>query len=235
MTWIKTCGTTNLEDARAAVGAGVDALGFVFAASPRQITTEQAERIIASMPAAVEKVGVFVNDSVVRISEIVQHVGLTAVQLHGTESLEFVHELHAKLSNGHGARIIRAMKPPAAPVEASGSAALPSGILERDPETHEISAGPLAAVLVDSASGLQRGGTGKTFDWQASRLFIPMMNAYVKVIIAGGLTPANVGEAIATLRPWGVDVCSGVEHRPGKKDYEKMRAFVAAVRQADRL
>ncbi len=228
------CGTTNLEDARAAADAGADALGFVFAPSPRQITPEQVERIVASLPAALEKIGVFMNESVERISEIVQQAGLTAVQLHGTESVEFANELHAKLTNGRSVRIIRAMKAP--PATGPGvSVGLPPGILERDPATREIRPGPLAAVLVDSASGLQRGGTGRAFDWQASRLFIPTMNAYLKVIVAGGLTPANVGEAIATLRPWGVDVCTGVERRPGKKDHEKVRAFIAAVRAADKL
>ncbi len=233
MTWIKICGTTNVDDALAAVQAGADAVGFVFAPSPRRIEPKRAREIVAKLPPQVERVGVFANETVERLCAIVREVGLTAVQLHGTESGESIAELHAALSNGKDARLIRALKPPTAEPNAHPSARsflAANGIFSDDPSSEL-----LAAVLVDSACGLQRGGTGETFDWEAARLFVAMLNARVKVIVAGGLTPGNVGEAIATLRPWGVDVCSGVEREHGKKDHEKMRAFVAAVRAADRL
>ncbi len=240
MTWVKICGTTNLEDARAAVAAGADAVGFVFAPSPRRIPAAEARRIIADLPPQVEKIGVFANESAERIREIVEEAGLSAVQLHGDESLQFVRDLHSQLNQRHEVKLIRALKLPpletaslqTRPGEAIGWDPFGPGMAEIDEQTHQLQLGPIAAILLDSAGPEGRGGTGKRFDWDAARRVTVFLNLVAKVIAAGGLTPANVAEAIAALRPWGVDVCSGVECEPGRKDHAKLRAFVAVVREA---
>ncbi len=240
MTWIKICGTTNVEDARAAVEAGADAVGFVFAPSPRRIEPERAREIVAALPRRTERVGVFANEPAERIREIVARVGLTAVQLHGEVTLGFVNEVHAQLQ-ACGTKIIRVLKMPrfreAKPQEAVGWDPFGAGEAELDPSTGQLRLGPIAALLFDNAGPGGRGGTGRAFDWSAGRAMIAGlgMASGVRIIVAGGLTPENVGEAMTTLRPWGVDVCSGVERARGAKDHEKLLAFVTAVRAADRL
>jgi phosphoribosylanthranilate isomerase len=217
--WVKICGTTNLEDALAAVDAGADALGFVFAESPRRVEPGVAREIVRSMPEGIEKVGVFVNETAERISEIVQQAGLTAVQLHGDESLEFANQLaeHRRL------RVI-----PVLPITKIRE-------VERQTGAVCIMPGPLIdTILIDSAMRDKRGGTGRTWDWGLSRGFTQAFRAgKVKVIVAGGLTPRNVRAAIETMLPWGVDVASGVEREPGKKDHEKVREFVKAAKNTD--
>ena len=217
MTWVKICGTTNLDDARLAVEAGADAVGFVFAPSPRRITPEQAREIITQLPATVDKVGVFVNESPERIREIASAVGLTAVQLHGDEDVEFTGAL-AATANGCGAlRVIKAV-----PVQ-GGFGARVRSFADR---AH------VHAVLLDSASAV-RGGSGEPWDWRSVAEFMPRTrNESLRIIVAGGLNAANVGDAIRAVRPWGVDVVSGVEREPGRKDPGRLKAFVAAVRGA---
>jgi phosphoribosylanthranilate isomerase len=221
MTWVKVCGTTNLEDARAAVAAGADALGFVFADSPRRITPEAAAKIVAEMPSQVEKVGVFVEHSPAAIREIVQQVGLTAVQLHiDEEHLAQDREL-LPWAEERGLRIIVAVSM----LESAGLGVEQSKSVAR----HR------PAMLLDSMTPSLRGGTGVTWDWKQFAPFVEAVRSAVDVIVAGGLKPENVQEAIQVLHPWGVDVASGVEREPGKKDHEKVRAFIAAVRQAETL
>jgi len=217
--WVKICGTTNLEDALAAVDAGADALGFVFADSPRRVEPAAAHRITRSVPERIEKVGVFVNESAERIRKIVEEAGLTAVQLHGDESLEFANEL----AKDEGLRVI-----PVLPITKIRE-------VERQTGAVCIMPGPLIdTILIDSAMRDKRGGTGRTWDWDLSRGFTQAFRAgKVKVIVAGGLTPGNVKAAIETMLPWGVDVASGVEREPGKKDHEKVRAFVRAAKSSD--
>jgi len=223
MTGIKICGTTNSEDAQASVAAGADALGFIFAPSPRQIDPSSARDLVAALPKQVEKVGVFVNESAERIREIVEQAGLTAVQLHGEESPEFA----AKLFQ-------------------SGDSPQPRTPLLRLFKTIQVGSGfeaelrafaevrQINGVLLDSGSGSLRGGTGRTFDWRRTSAMVPAYPGDLRIIMAGGLDPSNVGDAIGSLRPWGVDVCSGVEREPGKKDPEKLRSFVTAVRKTEK-
>lgn len=219
MTWIKVCGTTNLDDARAAADAGADALGFVLAPSPRRIDAERAGEIVAGLPRRVEKVGVFVNETAERIREIVERAGLNAVQLHGDETPEFA----AGLFRGPG-KVTRAQ------VRIFKALAVAPGIeteLRRFIMSHAVD-----GILLDSADhnkGL-RGGTGRSFDWDRVEDFLPGVAAHMRIVLAGGLGPENVGAAIRKLCPWGVDVCTGVEREPGKKDPEKLLRFISAVR-----
>ena len=218
MTWVKICGTTNLDDALASSEAGADALGFIFAPSPRQIDRSTAKKIVSQLPPQVEKVGVFVNESTDRIREIVAEVGLTAVQLHGDEDAEFIRQLHNgwSVSNEDGPIHIEIIKTlavnPAFGVRANGFAG-----------------SPIDRFLLDSASAL-RGGSGVSFEMSQAADFL---RRYPRTIIAGGLDVSSVADLVRKRRPGGVDVVTGVEREPGRKDHKKVRAFVAAVRQAD--
>ena len=215
MVWVKVCGTTNLEDAQAAVDAGADALGFVFAQSPRRISPSEAKRIIAVLPRKVEMVGVFVNQKSQVILETAEKAGLTAVQLHGDETLEFAHQLREEArAAGTRLRIYKAvaMKHPAGELDLFS----PRNLVD--------------AYLLDSGSSARRGGTGKKFDWEQAAPLVRFVGGRFDLIIAGGLNPQNVAKAIGLFRPWGVDVVSGVEREPGKKDHAKVRAFVKAAK-----
>ena len=210
MTWTKICGTTNLEDALMSVEAGADALGFVFyEKSPRNVSVEQVREIVRELPEGVEKVGVFVNESWERVEEIADTAGLTAIQLHGDE-----------------------YRDPCTPeTERNIYLAIPAG----DLTGNFVLAPPrnLAAVIVDSGTRQHPGGTGKPFDWTASRAAVAALRRAVRVVIAGGLVVENVGRAISVLQPWGVDAVSGVERIAGRKDPTKVRKFIAAVRAAE--
>jgi phosphoribosylanthranilate isomerase len=223
MTWVKICGITNLEDALTAVEAGADALGFVFyEKSLRRIDPKAAGKIVAQLPTHVERVGVFVNESKERIDQSAQQAGLTMVQLCGKESVVvFSNYLRGRQNVNHRPKIISAI--PAA--ELSEAELLVTGELKRS----------LHSLLIDSGSGAQPGGTGKCFDWEKAREMFEQLALRIPTIVAGGLTPENVADALALLHPWGVDVSSGVESKPGKKDPDKVQAFVAAVRQVERL
>jgi phosphoribosylanthranilate isomerase len=216
MTWIKICGTTNLEDAQLAAEAGADALGFIFAPSARRIAPAAAAEIIPVLPSKVEKVGVFVNEPAGQLGEMVTTLGLTAVQLHGDETSEVVHAIEAAF--GGDFRIIKALAAEAA----SGDSPLSDEF-----------ARPKRAFLLDNTGLGARGGTGEAFSWHDTALGVRKLSLRFNFIIAGGLTPENVSEAIRLFRPWGVDVVSGVESKPGKKDPGKLRAFIQAVREAD--
>jgi phosphoribosylanthranilate isomerase len=218
MTWVKICGMTNLEDALVAVGAGADAVGFVFyEKSPRKIGVEAAREIVEKLPERVEKVGVFVDLESEQIREIVLAVGLTAVQLHGKRSAESV---------------CKDLTSPADRVGVSKVILMVHGDALKEDILVLIS--NVFAILLDSRSNGATGGTGMTFDWEATRTAVQSMSLMVPVIVAGGLTSWNVSEAMRLFQPFGVDVASGVEARPGKKDPEKVRAFVKAVRDVDR-
>jgi phosphoribosylanthranilate isomerase len=219
MTWVKICGTTNLEDALAAVEAGADALGFIFAPSPRRIEPQAAREIVRQVPEQVEKVGVFVNETSARIRDVVKQVGLNAVQLHGDETLEFAEQLFPADARP---RIYQAVSMKSWFSQSGG------GAFVWDERARKL----FSALVVDSGSPTRRGGTGLTFDWSRAQAFIASLKKQYKVIVAGGLNPENAARAVRLFRPWGVDVTSGVEREPGKKDPEKMRAFVAAVHSA---
>lgn len=237
MPWIKVCGITNLEDARAAVEAGADALGFVFAESSRRVDASTARMIASGLERNVDLVGVFVDESPERIIDTAVEAGLTGVQLHGGETVDFARKLHAELACLNSpVKLVRSINMPAAPTGAESLGWDPSafGIVEVDPHTAEMKPGFFAAVLVDSGSATQRGGTGRTFDWHGTRMLLAFIQSYTKVIVAGGLNPGNVRQAVELFRPWGVDVSSGVEMSPGKKDPEKVKAFIGAVRATER-
>ncbi|HLW84134.1 MAG TPA: phosphoribosylanthranilate isomerase [Candidatus Sulfotelmatobacter sp.] len=222
MTWVKICGTTNLEDALIAVEAGADALGFVFyEKSPRYVTVETAREIVEKLPEGVEKVGVFVDLASESIRQIVLNAGLTAVQLHGKASMESVWKNPRPAAECVGASKLIPM--------VQGDALKDGGFLI-SPRAQE----SIFAILLDSRSNGAPGGTGTTFNWDATRESVQAMSRTVPVIVAGGLRPLNVADAMKMLQPFGVDVVSGVEARPGKKDPERVLAFVRAVREMDR-
>jgi phosphoribosylanthranilate isomerase len=217
MTWIKICGTTSLEDALTAVDAGADALGFVFyEKSPRKIAVEAAGKIAAKVAPGTEKVGVFVEEPLEKILLTAAQAGLTAVQLHGGQYLEpgFLQQL----KNSRDLKVFLVV--PAEKIS--------------NPDWLKTSGLGVSAVFVDSGTPQLPGGTGRVFDWNAAAPRIEAISKNANVVVAGGLTPANVAEAIHILKPWGVDVASGVEARPGTKDPEKVRAFIEAVRKADK-
>ena len=222
MTWIKICGTTNLEDALTAVEAGADALGFVFAPSPRRVSPRDAGRITAGLPSSVEKVGVFVNQSVELVLDTVEKAGLTGVQLHGQEDGGFARRLrdHA----GSQLRLVKAVSMSEVGEAKGKSFAVAMG---------DGAARVFSALLLDSGSGVKRGGTGTTFDWQEAAPMARLLGKKFPLIIAGGLKAENVAKALRIFQPWGVDVVSGVEQDPGKKDPAKLRAFIAAVRAVE--
>jgi len=210
--WVKICANTSLEDALLAADAGADAVGFVLAPSPRRVNAEQVAAIVPHLPARLEKIGVFVDASFEKIATTVKTAGLTGVQLHFSAAPELAAKLRERL--GPSLRILSVVHfDPAAPAPAV------------DPSVD--------GVLVDSRTATAVGGTGKTFDWAlAGKTLFRNAEARTRLIAAGGLTPENVAEAIATLSPWGVDVVSGVEAAPGRKDAAKVRAFVTNARAA---
>ena len=222
MTWVKICGMTNLEDALAAVEAGADAVGFVFyEKSPRKVSVEAAREIVEKLPESVEKVGVFVDAECERIRAVALDVGLTAVQLHGKRALDSVWEDTRPAAECVGVSKLIPMIP--------GDALKGGGIMVRERVREKI-----FAILIDAQVNGTSGGMGAKFDWEATHGMVQALSLSVPVIVAGGLTGSNVGEAMKLFQPFGVDVASGVEARPGKKDPEKVRVFVRAVREMDR-
>lgn len=203
MTKIKICGNTRKEDVDLAVELGVDLLGFIFGPSKRHIDVEQARQLVGDVPDAVERVGVFVSEPVEVIGQAVEACGLTAVQIYR----------------------------PITPQDRElGVTLLPALRVRNGEDLDALRFEPRDHPLLDTwASDTTGGGTGQTWDWgQASRL----ARRY-PILVSGGLTPSNVGDAVDRLRPWGVDVCSGVEAEPGRKDPDKLRAFVSAVRKVN--
>jgi phosphoribosylanthranilate isomerase len=214
--WIKICATTSLEDAQLAAESGADAVGFVFAPSPRRVTAEQVAAITPRLPSELEKIGVFVDATLEEIESAVGACGLTGVQLHCEAGTDLPRRLRETF--GSTLRILRS-------VHFDADAAERTATFDGDAN--------IDAILFDSRTPAAVGGTGIAFDWLAAReVFFHSAQARPR-IAAGGLTPANVAQAIATLRPWGVDVASGVESEPGRKHPDKVRAFVANARAVD--
>jgi len=208
MVKVKICGITNWGDARQAIESGADLLGFNFVAtSPRYVTPAKARRMVKKLPRKISAVGVFENMPEETMLEIARSVGLDQLQLHGDETPAMVARLAG--SNRRRLRVIKALR-----VKKSFRAGQLDAYKRAD------------AILLDAYSRKARGGTGKTFDWQAAR----RAKGHGRIILAGGLTPENVAEAIRAARPYAVDVCSGVESRPGKKDARRMRNLVNAVK-----
>ena len=218
--WIKICGNTSLEDAQLAVEAGADAVGFVFAPSPRQVTAVQAAAITRKLPPSIEKIGVFVDAQLDQIYSVVRECGLTGVQLHFDAAPELPEKLRKHL--GPQIRILRVVH-----FGASAADLLAEQIAQHASNPH------VDAVLVDSRTAKAVGGTGAAFDWVSARSTVFLDAEECKLIAAGGLNPTNVAKAIATLRPWGVDAVSGVEAAPGRKDPKKLKDFVKRARAAE--
>lgn len=225
MLWVKICGMTNPEDALAAAEAGADAIGMLFAPSKRRIGIEQGKQIVQALPRTMEKVGVFYDETCSTIEYIAAEVGLTAIQLHGYEPPAFAKSLFRNNSRRLRSqmRIFKTLH-------------VCEGVenIARDFLRERCVDGLLLdSVVHDPGSGqVQLGGTGQTFDWQWISEGLPGVARETRVIVAGGLSPVNVAEAIRVMQPWGVDVCSGVECEPGKKDTNKIREFVTAARAA---
>ena len=213
-TWIKICGTTCVEDALSSIAAGADALGFIFAPSKRRVTPEQTQQIIAELPGEVERIGVFMNSTAAEIASVVCQVALTGIQMHGEE---FPPEVYTYLPKDRR-DAMRKIK----------TIAVRDGLVLGKFDLIVAEPAVVDAWLLDSGAG-----SGKTFNWQATRE--QLSGQQQRFIVAGGLTPENVGEALKIFRPWGVDVVTGVEREPGRKDPEKLKAFVAAVRKAEQI
>ena len=206
MTRIKICGITNLDDGLEAIAAGVDALGFVFVPNtPRYITPSQAKLVIKQLPPFITNVGLFVDSEIDEIEDIVNHCKLDAVQLHGNESPEMCSQISLQT------KVIKSFHVKKEPQ-----------VLRNEIENYRVD-----AYLLDTFIKGKAGGTGQTFDWRIAE------GLSQRIILAGGLTPDNIGTAIAQLQPYGVDVSSGVEKSPGKKDTNKIYSFVRQVRKAN--
>jgi phosphoribosylanthranilate isomerase len=219
--WIKICANTNLADAQLAANLGADALGFVFAPSPRRVTPEQVAQITPHLPPSIERVGVFRTQNEAEIVDAVRRAGLTSVQLHGGLNPTLSERLKTRL----GDRLIQTLH---WIVDATGESA---ALITR--QLGEVAAaGTVDRVLVDSKVGPALGGTGVAFDWKAARSVLSQNLGNLKLIVAGGLRPENVALAIQALEPWGVDVASGVESAPGQKSSERLEAFIRNARQA---
>ena len=211
--WVKICANTSLADATLAADAGADAVGFVFAPSPRQVTTDQVAAIAPALPSSIEKIGVFVDSTFEQIVSAVETCGLTGVQLH----FEGGKDLPARLRDRLGSlRILHVLHYAPDLLSKAKDLAADNNI---------------DAILIDSRTSTAIGGTGIRFDWdEAASLF---HHSGKRMIAAGGLNPANVAEAIRKLNPCGVDVASGVEAAPGRKDPDKVRAFIENARKAN--
>lgn len=201
---VKICGITTPQDALAATEAGADALGFVFyKGSPRHIFPEEAARIIAQLPPFVQAVGLFVNENPDTVNQIVRLCHLGLVQLHGDESPDYCSQIDARIMKAFRVRSLTCLDP--------------------------ISDYRLSGCLLDAYSPTAYGGTGQIFNWEIAREAVKRGH---RIVLAGGLTPDNVAEAIRQVQPWAVDVSSGVESAPGKKDADKVRAFIRNAKEA---
>jgi phosphoribosylanthranilate isomerase len=216
--WIKICGNTSLEDARFAAESGAHAVGFVFAPSPRQVEPILVSKITPQLPPQLEKYGVFADAGFDEIVSTVAECNLTGVQIHRSSDTSLPSRLRRHFSRRIS--ILRVLH-----YKDHGSIF--------DQELSELGGNDaLDGVLVDSSTKRAVGGTGITFNWLQARNSFLRAAPHLRLIAAGGLSPENVKQAIQTLRPWGVDVVSGVESAPGKKDPAKVQAFIRSAQEA---
>ncbi len=204
---VKICGITHMADAEKAIELGADALGFVFAKSPRQITPQKARDITRRISPFVKTVGVFVNEQPSEIRKVMDFCGLDLLQLHGNETVSACSKLAPK--------VIKAFR-----VQSEASL---SQIAEF--KNH------VRAILLDAYQEGLNGGTGKTFDW---RLAMKAKASGIPMVLSGGLGPGNIDEALEQVNPFAVDISSGIEKRPGIKDHEKMRIFMGKIKDFER-
>lgn len=202
-TRIKICGITSVDDAKAAATAGADAIGLVMAESPRQVNTALARHIAQQLPPFVTVVAVFVNEEIRTVERLHREIGFHVAQLHGDEDPDYLRHLEVPAIKSFAVR--------------------DNSVLEQIEEYRE------PAFLLDAYSPTKAGGTGQSFDWQIA----VKAKAYGRVILSGGLTPDNVTDALQTVHPWAVDVSSGVESSPGKKDHNRIVEFITKVRTWD--
>jgi phosphoribosylanthranilate isomerase len=203
MVKVKVCGIKEPEDARVAADAGADAIGLIFAESPRRVSAEQAREIVSVLANGVIKVGVFVDEEPREVLRIAREIGLDYVQLHGDESPETV-----TVMREGGVKVIKALR-------VQDAASL------REMERYDAD-----LFLLDSHSEKMRGGTGTRFDWGLAKA----VRGYANILVSGGLSPENVREAIELFEPYGVDASSSLEDVPGKKNGERVRRFVHAAK-----
>ncbi|MGB3683329.1 MAG: phosphoribosylanthranilate isomerase [Rubrobacteraceae bacterium] len=203
MTWVKVCGTTNAKDALLAADAGADAIGLIFADSPRQIDAKRAGEIAAALPDGILKVGVFVDEDPERILEVAGQVGLDYAQLHGDEGPEVV----ARVRDG-GLKVIKALR------------------VRNEESLDLLDEYGADFYLLDAYSEKARGGTGERFDWGVAKA----LKGYANILVSGGLAPENVRAAIEFFDPYGVDASSSLEDEPGTKNGERVRRFVSAAK-----
>ncbi|MBI5397818.1 MAG: phosphoribosylanthranilate isomerase [Verrucomicrobia bacterium] len=225
--FIKICGITNKADAFAAVEAGADALGFVlWPQSKRYVAVEAAARIVEMLPASIARVAVLVNPSREEVEQLLASGAFNTLQFHGDETSEFCAAWCGQAKVWKAFRVAGSGDIPVADSAIKNAATFLSPLPVIPPMAGY---SVVDAVLLDSYSPASRGGTGKTFDWslarEAKRFGRP-------VILSGGLTPANVREAVRVAQPDGVDVSSGVEMAPGRKDHEKVREFIRNAKAA---
>ncbi|MFH1540720.1 MAG: phosphoribosylanthranilate isomerase [Elusimicrobiota bacterium] len=221
MTKIKICGITNEKDALWAANAGVDFIGVNFYKnSPRKISVGMAKKIVTSLPEFVKSVGVFVNEDIDNILKIIKKVGLNAVQLHGNETQEYCAQLKEKISSSVPANTLWGGKPQIIKAFRIGS----------DFQIEQISNyNDVDYFLLDTFVEDLLGGTGQTFNWNIA---VEIKKLMKPIFLSGGLTSENILQAIEKVESFAVDVCSGIERTPTRKDYDKMIAFVKAVRKA---
>jgi phosphoribosylanthranilate isomerase len=218
--WIKICGNTSLTDAQHAASVGASAVGFIFAPSPRRVTIDQVRTISPHLPRNVDRYGVFVNATLEEIVTTVEQAGLTGVQLHWDHDPDLPRRLREHLpARDHAAPF-------------GIIAVLPFGTDLQQQLTNRPRDTTVDAILVDSRTASAYGGTGIRYDWQVAQGPFQTAVPERRLVAAGGLNPDNVSEAIRTLRPWGVDVVSGVEAAPARKDPERVAAFVRNAREA---
>lgn len=221
--WVKICANTSLEDAALAARLGADAVGFVFAASKRQVTARQVAAITPHLPATLERVGVFDSRNAAEIERTIAEADLSAVQLHNGLDLELLAELSRRLAPE--VSLIQTLHwRVGSPSETSHTA---DEFAQAVASLHQFRSERPIRVLVDSKLGGASGGTGLPFDWEAAATSMARAQQDgVELIVAGGLNPDNVAEAILRLQPWGVDVASGVEAAPGRKDPARLDLFL---------
>lgn len=222
--WVKICGNTRLEDCQRAVDLGVDALGFIFAHGKRLVTAEHVRTITSQLPSHVATFGVFTQRDPELILHTANAAGITGIQMHGTFDASLASALRPRFPKGDAPRLIQVLHWDVDEPVDSQQARLRAELAEL------ADSNLVDAVLMDSRTRQGSGGTGVTFDWTAAAEVL--QESRLPVIAAGGLRPENVAGAVRVLRPWGVDVASGVEAAPGVKDATRMEQFVQAARHS---